>query len=94
VATNIGRGTAVLYQVYLLTGRKSKIAVTRETLGIDSPSWTRASNVRFRHLADPHFDGQLRRHRADHLHVRGAFRLAGYTIGIRIIMFALLPSSV
>jgi len=82
----------LLYQVYLLTGRKSKIAVTRETLRYrPRRHWTRASNVRFRHLqiliSTASYVGIVRI-----ISTFGSIPLAGYTIGIRIIMFALLPS--
>jgi len=92
VATTIGRGTAVLYQLYLLTGGRSKIKLTRETLGLDfgvmGTVLRMSLSGTFQILISTTSYVGLVRIISDF----GSVPLAGYTIGLRIIMFALLPS--
>ncbi|WP_394847579.1 MATE family efflux transporter [Pendulispora brunnea] len=92
VATTIGRGTAVLFQLYLLTSGRSKIKLTRETLGLDFGLM--ASVLRLSGsgtiqilISTTSYVGLVRI-----ISDFGSAPLAGYTIGLRIIMFALLPS--
>ncbi|WP_394822837.1 MATE family efflux transporter [Pendulispora albinea] len=92
VATNIGRGCAVLYQIYLLTNGGSKIAIGRKHLGIDfsvMASVLRLSgSVTLQMLITmTSYVGVMRI-----LSTFGSAPLAGYTIGFRILMFAMLPS--
>jgi len=92
VATNIGRGTAVLFQIYLLTSGRSKIAIAREHLGLDFKvmgSVLRLSGTAtFQMLITmTSYIGVMRI-----LASFGSAPLAGYTIGFRILMFAMLPS--
>jgi putative MATE family efflux protein len=92
VATNIGRGCAVLYQLYLLTGGRSKITLTRRHLRLDVG--VMASVLRLSTSATlqmlismTSYIGVMRI-----LSTFGSEPLAGYTIGFRILMFALLPA--
>ncbi len=92
IATNIGRGIAVIYQLYLLFGRKHRIKlglknvriefkVIREILRISAGGFMQ--NL----IATSSWIGLIRI-----LSVYGNEVLAGYTIAIRLIIFALLPS--
>ena len=92
VATNTGRGIAVLFQLYLLFGGrhriklrmdhiKVKIRTIREILRISAGGFMQ--NL----IATSSWIGLFRI-----LSVYGNEVLAGYTIAIRIIIFALLPS--
>lgn len=91
VATTIGRGSAVLYQLYLLTSGRSKITISREHLALDfrlMASVLRLSgSATFQMLISmTSYIGVLRI-----LSSFGSSPLAGYTIGFRILMFAILP---
>ena len=92
VATNIGRGTAVIYQLVTLARGHSRIRVGLRHLSFD-PS-VMANMVRLSGsatlqilIATSSYIGLVRI-----LATFGSAALAGYTIGIRLILFALLPS--
>ncbi len=92
VATNIGRGTGVLYQLWILWRRDGRVRVRPEHLRLDLG--TMAQLVRlsgtgtFQVLVGmASWIGLVRV-----LASFGSEALAGYTIGVRVILFALLPS--
>lgn len=92
VATNIGRGSAVLYQVFTLWRGKGRIVIARRHLGLDLG--VMAGVVRLSGsgtlqilIGTASYIGLVRI-----LSTFGSAALAGYTIGIRIVIFALLPS--
>jgi putative MATE family efflux protein len=92
VATNIGRGTAVLLQIYTLARGRSRIKITRAQLGLDFTvmmSVLRLSGSTMLQLLinTSSYIGLVRL-----ISGFGSPALAGYTIGIRVIIFALLPS--
>jgi putative MATE family efflux protein len=92
VATNIGRGTAVLLQIYTLASGRSRIKITRAQLGLDvrvMMSVLRLSGSTMLQLLinTSSYIGLVRL-----ISGFGSAALAGYTIGIRVIIFALLPS--
>jgi putative MATE family efflux protein len=92
VATNIGRGTAVLIQLYTLTRGSSRIRVTRAQLGFDpklmmSVLRLSGSTMLQIFINTSSYVGIVRL-----ISAFGSSALAGYTIGIRMIIFALLPS--
>jgi putative MATE family efflux protein len=92
VATNIGRGTAVLIQLYTLTRGSSRIRVTRAQLGFDpqlmmSVLRLSGSTMLQIFINTSSYVGIVRL-----ISLFGSAALAGYTIGIRMILFALLPS--
>ena len=92
VATNIGRGTAVLYQIYTLARGNSRIAIRREHLTLDFGTMGRVlrlsgSSTLQILINTSSYIGVVRI-----VSMFGSTALAGYTIGIRIIIFALLPS--
>lgn len=93
VATSLGRGIAVLYQLSLVARGRSKIALARRHFAIDLG--VMASVLRLAGSATlqmllimTSYVGVMRI-----LSSFGAEPLAGYTIGFRILMFAMLPAS-
>ena len=92
VATNIGRGTAVLVQIFTLTQLNSRVRVARRHWRLDLPmmgSMLRLSGSGTIQIliGTASYVALVRI-----LSVFGSAALAGYTIGIRLIIFALLPS--
>jgi len=91
-ATNIGRGTAVLYQIVTLARGRGRVSIARRHL---RPDWTIMRSVlrlsgtgTFQILiGTASYVGLVRI-----LSLFGSAALAGYTIGIRVIIFALLPA--
>jgi putative MATE family efflux protein len=92
VATNIGRGTAVLFQLYTLWRGSSRIQITKAHLGVDfrvmaSVLRLSGSTTLQIFINTSSYIGIVRL-----ISAFGSAALAGYTIGIRLIIFALLPS--
>jgi putative MATE family efflux protein len=92
VATNIGRGTAVLYQILTLTRGRGRLRVTRPDLRLDLSIMKAVlrlsgSGTLQILIGTASYVGLVRI-----LSVFGSAALAGYTIGIRMIIFALLPA--
>jgi putative MATE family efflux protein len=92
VATNIGRGTAVVLQVLALTRWGRRVTLARRHLGLDLP--TMASMLRLSGsgtlqilIGTASYVALVRI-----VSIFGSAALAGYTIGIRVVIFALLPS--
>jgi putative MATE family efflux protein len=93
VATSIGRGTAVVYQLAMLARGRSKIAIARKHFAIDLRVMTSVlrlagSATLQMLLVMTSYVGVMRI-----LASFGSEPLAGYTIGFRILMFAMLPAS-
>ena len=92
IATNIGRGTGVLYQLYRLARRDARVQVHRADLEL-RPAVMRTllklsgSGTLQVFIGTASWIGLIRI-----LASFGSDALAGYLIGIRIIVFALLPS--
>ncbi|MCH9014231.1 MAG: MATE family efflux transporter [Gemmatimonadetes bacterium] len=92
IATNIGRGTAVLLQLWILARGTSRLTVMRRHLVVDLAVMWRLVRISATGMFQV-FVGMaswvvLIRILAGF----GSEVLAGYTIGIRVIIFALLPS--
>ena len=92
IATTIGRGTGVLYQLYRLTRRDGRILIHRDQLRL-RPAVMRtllrlSGSGTFQVLVGTASWIWLMRI----ISTFGAQAVAGYTIGIRILIFALLPS--
>jgi len=92
VATTIGRSCGVVYQLWILLGGRSRIAVARRHLRIDWPVMGRLVKVA-RTAMVQYFIGTaswltLARFNA----AFGSNAVAGYSLAIRIILFALMPS--
>lgn len=91
-ATTIGRGTGVLYQVYHLFKGKGMIAIKRKHLSLDFPIMKNLMKIASGGTA------QFLINSASWIFLMrivsgfGSDALAGYTIGIRVIIFTLLPA--
>jgi putative MATE family efflux protein len=92
VATNIGRGTAVVVQLWVLLSGRSRIPVQRHHLAlVPSVMWNvcRLSGVGFLQILidTSSWIGLVRV-----ISSFGSDALAGYTIGVRTLLFAILPA--
>ena len=92
VATSIGRGLAVLYQFYLLFRGKHRIKISRDDMVIRFKTIRQIIKVSIggigqNLIATSSWIGLMRI-----VSTFGSEAVAGYTIGIRIIIFSLLPS--
>lgn len=92
VATNIGRGIAVLIQLWTLGSGRSRIHITRRHLElVPAVMWNvcRLSGSGFLQILidTSSYIGLVRV-----LATFGSDALAGYTIGIRIVIFAMMPA--
>ena len=92
VATNLGRGTAVACQLVILFGGSSRIRLTLRHLRLDlslmrSVLRLSGSGTIQILIATASYIGLVRI-----LSVFGSPALAGYTIGMRVIIFAILPA--
>lgn len=92
IATNIGRLTGVLYQVYYLTGEKGIIRINKENIHVDRTIIRRLLNIAAGNV------GQFLISTASWLFLAriivnfGSAAFAGYQFAIRIIIFTILPS--
>jgi MATE family, multidrug efflux pump len=92
VATNIGRGTAVVYQIVTLARGRGRVRLQLRHLGFDYATMRTVLRLSgtgtFQILiGTASYIGLVRI-----LSAFGSAALAGYTIGIRVIIFALLPA--
>lgn len=92
IATTLGRGIAVLYQLYIMFGQKSRIKLRLKELILDFKVILRIYRLSLGTIgqfliATSSWIGLVRI-----LSGFGEDVVAGYTIGIRIIMFFMLPS--
>ena len=92
IATNIGRGTAVAVQLWVLASGTARVRVLRRHLRLQpAVMWTvcRLSGTGFLQVLidTSSWIGLVRV-----IAVFGESALAGYTIGIRVVLFAVLPA--
>ena len=92
VATSIGRGLAVCYQLYLLFFSNKRIHIYRRHMKISFPLISKLLKLSIggigqNIIATSSWVGMVRL-----IAEFGSHAVAGYTIGIRIIIFTLLPS--
>ena len=92
VATNLGRGTGVLYQLYMLSRRDGRLRIEARHLRLDPAVmrgiWRLSSTGVFQILVTTSSWVFMVRI----LSTFGSAVVAGNTIGIRLIIFALLPA--
>ncbi len=92
IATTIGRGTGVLFQLWSLRRDRGRLSVRREHLGVDLESLRTIfriarSGMLQMFIGTMSWVGLVRI-----VSMFGSAALAGYTIAIRVVLFALLPS--
>jgi putative MATE family efflux protein len=92
VGTAIGRGTGVLFQLWMLFGQRGRITVSSKDLKLDVSVLVRLVRVSVSGMvqflvATASWLGMVRI-----TALFGSAALAGYTIAIRIIIFTILPS--
>ncbi len=92
IATNIGRGLAVIYQFYLLFFGRKRIQLSRVNLQVHFPTIRKlirlsVGGIGQYLIATSSWIGLVRI-----ISVFGSEALAGYTIAIRVIIFSLLPA--
>lgn len=92
IATTIGRGLTVIYQLYFLFNGKKRVKLTRSDIKVDfammrSLIKLSLGGIGQSIIATASWIGLVRI-----ISVFGSEVIAGYTIAIRIILFALLPS--
>jgi putative MATE family efflux protein len=92
IATTVGRAVGVLYQIRLLSTGKSRLILRLKHFGLDQELMTRLVNIAWpaviQYLVGTASWMAIMRMMA----VFGSASMAGYTIAIRIVIFALLPS--
>jgi len=92
VATTIGRGTAVLYQIYMLQSSKSRIQIRWRDIKVKLEMMTNLIKISLGGI------GQFLIGTSSWVFLMrimsefGSEVLAGYTISIRVIMFTILPA--
>ena len=92
VATNLGRGTAIIYQFYILFRGKKRVSLRLKHLKLDFKVMKRLLRISFGGIgqsliATSSWIGMVRI-----ITVFGSEIMAGYTIAIRIVIFSILPS--
>lgn len=92
IATTIGRGLAVIYQFYLLFSGKHRVKLTLDSLVIDFKVLVRLLRLSLGGIFQTLIATSSWVFLVRIISVFGSEVIAGYTIGIRIIIFALLPS--
>ncbi len=92
VATTCGRGTAVAVQLVMLARGKGRIAIRREHLKIEAAAMLRLLKISFNGILQAAIGTASWIGLVRILSAFGSAALAGYTIGIRVIVFAILPS--
>lgn len=92
VATTLGRGLAVLYQIAVLKSGRGKLVIRREHVAVDPKLMMQVLKL------SVSATGQMLISMTSYIAVMrilsgfGSEPLAGYTIGFRIFMFAILPA--
>lgn len=92
IATAIGRGTAVIYQFYLLFRSHRRIHLNRESMGFRPEIMLSLLKVSIGGILQNLIATSSWILLVRIIAVSGAAALAGYTIAIRIIIFLLLPA--
>lgn len=92
VATNIGRGTGVLYQLWHLSGRDSRIGVKLRHLRPSASVLSAVMDTAWSGIAQLLIGTTSWVGLFKILSAYGSAALAGYTIAIRVVMFALMPA--
>jgi putative MATE family efflux protein len=92
VATTTGRSLGVLYQLYVLAGGRARVAVARRHLRLDWPVMARLLRVARSAILQYFIATASWLSLARINSAFGSHAVAGYSLAIRIILFALMPS--
>lgn len=92
IATTIGRGTAVIYQLYLLFRGNKRVRILREHLRVNLQLILKLFKISLGGIGQNIIATSSWILLVRIISEFGSVALAGYTIAIRIIVFALLPS--
>lgn len=92
IATTIGRGTGVLYQLYNLFIKKNILGIHRENLHINLELIWRLLKVSFGGMGQYLIGTASWLFMVRIISIFGSDAIAGYTISFRIIMFTILPA--
>lgn len=92
VATTIGRGLAVCYQLKVLLGGRGRIRIRREHVRLDARVMRRLLRISFTGTLQFLVGTASWLALVRIIALFGSYALAGYTIAIRLIIFAILPS--
>ncbi len=92
VATNIGRGTAVLVQFYLLFFGRKRVSLVLKHLTVDFKVMLKLLRLSFGTIGQNLIGTSSWIALVRIISIFGSEVVAGYTIAIRIVFFALLPS--
>lgn len=92
IATTIGRGIGVLYQLYILIGGKSRIQLFLNKLRLDREIMTRLIKISLPGIVQYGVATASWMLLFRVIAIFGSEAMAGYTIAIRIFIFALMPS--
>jgi putative MATE family efflux protein len=93
VATIIGRGTAVLYQFYLLFSGKKRISISLSDLSVDYKLIVKLLKLSIGSIGQNLISTSSWIALVRIISVFGSEVVAGYTIAIRIVNFIILPAS-
>lgn len=92
IATNIGRGTAVLVQIYFLFFGRKRIRLTFSQLSVDLKVMFKLLKLSFGTIGQNLIGTSSWIALVRIISIFGSEVVAGYTIAIRIVFFTLLPS--
>lgn len=92
IATTTGRGIGVLYQLFVLFSGKGRVTIARRHLRWDWPVLRRLLSIAWTGMVQYFIATASWMSLARINALFGAASIAGYTLAIRIILFAILPS--
>ncbi len=92
IATSIGRGVGVAYQLYLLIRGNGRLKLMLDKLRIDKPMMKLLANIAWPGMIQYGVATASWMILFRIIAIFGSTAMAGYTIAIRIVIFALLPS--
>ena len=92
IATTIGRGTGVLFQLYVLSGKNTKIQITKAHMHIVPATILRLSKVSLGGMGQYLIGSASWIFMARTIAMFGPAAVAGYTVAFRLIIFSILPS--
>ena len=92
IATTIGRGIGVLFQLYILSGKTSRIKITKEQIRIVPETILRLMKVSIGGMGQYLIGSASWMFMARTIAMFGPAAVAGYTVAFRLIIFSILPS--